>query len=137
MKTVLSILFLFILGFGYAQNLVTNPSFEEYYVCPTAPKNLEECKSVFNPMCANTSIFPCMFTPEYFNSCASYSSGVNVPYTFTNDPIIGYSYREAKEGEAFIGISTSLVYDPVTNAFTSSIREYAQIKLSSYLWKTV
>src|SRR5690554_1992530 len=129
MKTIVFTLSLFTLVLGYAQNLIMNPSFEEYYDCPVSAGDFEKCKSVFNPMCANTPVFPCQYTPDYFNACADYYSNVNVPYTFTGSQF-GYNYREAKDGNAFMGIANTLLYNPVTHAFNFSTREFAQIKLT-------
>lgn len=132
MKPLLSTLLLLISFLGKAQNLVMNPSFEEYYNCPLSTGDFEKCKSVVNPVCADSQLGSCNSTPDYFNACADYNSNVNVPYTYAGSQF-GYSYRNAKDGNAFIGIANALLYNPVTHAFSYSIREFAQIKLTDPL----
>lgn len=109
------------------QNLVSNPSFEEYYQCPLNSANVEDCKGVFNPNCANSGALSCYITPDYFNACAPSFSNANIPNT-------SQGYQQAKDGNAFIGIVNTLQYE---NDKTLSVdyREYAQIKLSYPLMK--
>ena len=115
---------------GKAQNLVMNPSFEEYYTCPIGISHIEECKHVFNPVCANSSQ-GCNSNPDYFNICADLYSKVNVPNTYYNTP--ASNYRSAKQGEAFIGIANGIMYSPIDGQFSSSYREFVQIKLTTPL----
>lgn len=94
-----------------------NPSFEEYYTCPTGSANIENCKYVFNPMCANSQAVGCISTPDYFNACASFGDNSNVPYSVNG-------FQQAKRGQAYIGFFDGTFY-----------REYIQIKLSKSLAK--
>mgnify|MGYP006169310411 CR=1 FL=1 len=74
------------------QNLVPNPSFEEYWECPTAPDNgdgqLEKCKYWYKPNYA---------TSDYMNNCASINSGVSTPSNFIGN-------QTAFEGNAYISL---------------------------------
>jgi gliding motility-associated-like protein len=114
-KAFVFISLIFICLCANAQNLVMNPSFEEYYQCPTGIANIEDCKHVFNPMCANSQSVWCISSPDYFNACASINSNANVPNTFTG-------YQIAKDGQAYVGFAGATFY-----------REYIQIKLSESL----
>lgn len=109
---------------AYSQNLIMNPSFEEYYHCPTQGYNVEDCKHVFNPNCANTSSPFCIATPDYFNACAPFLSSIDVPNNFVG-------YQLAKEGDAYIGIGNVLGYD--NDSLIGDYREYVQIKLAHSL----
>jgi hypothetical protein len=91
----------------YSQNLVPNPSFEEYTECPTASDDLPNAIGWSSPM---------INSGEYFNRCSNYYFGV---------PNQGDNYQESHTGDAFVGIffySTWLSY-----------REYAQVKLNTIL----
>ncbi|PCJ25132.1 MAG: hypothetical protein COA97_08265, partial [Flavobacteriales bacterium] len=98
---------------AFTQNLVMNPSFEEYWQCPTQVANVEDCKHVFNPMCADTKNVSCISTPDYFNACATIGSNANVPTTFVG-------YQIAKDNDGYIGLTNKTFY-----------REYVQIKLEN------
>ena len=79
---------------GKAQNLVPNPSFEQYDTCPVSVGEVSHCLgwSSFSE------------TPDYFNSCADSASFVNVPFT-------GCGYQYAATGNAFCGmICTSTTF---------------------------
>jgi hypothetical protein len=78
--------------FCYAQNLVPNPSFEQYTICPDNPSSplVDEVSR-----CIGWSTFS--ETPDYYNACADSISYVNVPYTFGG-------YHQAASGNAFCGM---------------------------------
>lgn len=126
-RTFVFISFIFSCLCANTQNLVVNPSFEEYYTCPTGTYNVEDCKYVFNPNCANTEDLFCAYSPDYFNACASVSSGANVPNTFAG-------YQVAKDGNAYVGIGCVLQYNQNSELVTDA-REFFQIKLSETLKK--
>ena len=65
-------------------NLVNNPSFEEYYGCPTYAAQLYECKYWWG------------FSSDYFNACATVNSNVSVPYS-------GAGFQYAHTGVAYAG----------------------------------
>ena len=90
----------------FAQNLVINPSFEEYLQCPEKMSNLEEDVVGWSA--------PTLGTTDYFNSC---SSKMGVPYNFIGN-------QEVKFGNGFAGF-----YLKAPNNY----REYIQGKLSETL----
>ena len=69
-----------------SQNLVPNPSFEEYTNCPTGTNEVPYCVNWYN--FGNS--------PDYINTCSS--SGI--PYNF------GFGFQYAHSGNAMIGIGT-------------------------------
>jgi len=93
-----------------AQNLVPNPSFEDTTACPTSPNQLNRAKFWVNPT---------LTSPDYYNSCASYTTGASMPYT-------SFGFQPARTGVAFLGIYA--FQKGYTNA-----REYAQVQLSDTL----
>lgn len=70
------------------QNLVPNPSFEDYNICPWIWANLEDC-SIWENYGG---------TPDYFNACDS-SENVSVPLN-------EFGYQFAFEGNAYCGLYT-------------------------------
>lgn len=80
-------------GAGFGQNLVPNPSFEDYILCPDAVIQIERATGWLN--FGNS--------PDYFNSC---SSTMNVPNS-------GFGYQNAHTGSAFAGCATyALPFSP-------------------------
>ncbi len=110
--TYTSILLLLALSFnlGAQENLVPNPSFEEFTDCP---------KDISHKLQAGDLIIPHWYTPskgspDYYNSCSkSYKSRTGKNWIGDLNP---------EKGEAYIGL---LVEDEV--------REYIQVKLKSPL----
>jgi hypothetical protein len=82
LKTV-TILTLLISEFCSAQNLVPNPSFENYISCPTNLNQIYKCQDWHN----------WGYNPDYFNSCAG-SSLVGVPLNY-------YGQQIPAEGSAY------------------------------------
>jgi hypothetical protein len=104
-----------------SQNLVPNPSFEIYEICP---KNytVESVKD-FIP----NWVLPTKGTSDYFNSCSRFQ--VNVPNNF-----IGHMY--AKDGQAYAGII--LIEKPSQDPIKTKekdYREYLQTELNESLIK--
>ncbi len=96
------------LSSAFAQNLVPNPSFEEYEECPT------EVGQVFNA----TGWYSALESPDYFNACSS-SNDVN---TFAIDvPINHAGFQEPATGSAYIGLFSFFIVD--------DYREYVQCQL--------
>jgi hypothetical protein len=87
-----------------SQNLVPNPSFETYTICPNSGNQIEYAVP-WNAATLNSST-------EYFNSCSSGISGV--PHNLST----GFQY--AHSGNAYAG----LIFYVGTN-----IREYLQVQL--------
>lgn len=101
------LLCLFVVGFGYGQNLVPNPSFESYTICPNPGfTGIESANNWYNPT---------TYSPDYYNQCATddpiYGNGV---------PQNGYGFQEARTGVAYAAL--------IPQAYDES-REYIQSKL--------
>jgi len=89
----------FILTFNHlaltiAQNLVPNPSFEQYSSCPD---NNSQFDSVLN--WNSYQHFSFTLSPDYFNSCANNSTGVSIPDNFAG-------FQNASSENAYCGIIT-------------------------------
>lgn len=106
MKKLLLLLFMVVYSFTYlkAQNLVPNPSFEEYSSCPNT-----ECG-----ISLATGWYSAGYTPDYYNSCASWPNGVP-------QNSVGYQYPSS--GTAYIGIA----------AWGFVVREYITAQLTNPL----
>jgi hypothetical protein len=108
MKQSIQILQIILLVFAQnliiqAQNLVPNPSFEEFDPCPNAVYEISYCQG-WNSYGGSS---------DYFNSCAG-NSIVGVPYNFGG-------FQPAASGDAYCGIATYI--SPVILGF-SNYREY-------------
>ncbi|MFK7776398.1 MAG: gliding motility-associated C-terminal domain-containing protein [Saprospiraceae bacterium] len=90
-----------------AQNLVPNPSFENYSFCPSAPSQIYLLDDWNNP--ANSS-------PDYFNSCY-----VGPPFPGQSVPNNLIGYQPARTGGAYIGLAV--------HGTGTSVREYLQVLL--------
>ena len=90
----LLILFSLICFYGHstlwAQNLVPNPSFEEYITCPDWISQLDRAENWF----------PARISPDYHNACDN-SGSVSVPSSTWGD------YQIAKQGVAYAGFNHS------------------------------
>lgn len=109
MNKPLLILFLFFGSIAFCQNLVPNPSFEEYDTCPTGISSAGDYQINH---CLGW-IAPSLATSDYFNECSVIA---NVP-----NAVFGYQY--AYEGYGMLGILMSLDSGEV------SYVEYIQAKL--------
>ncbi len=83
-RSVILFFFILVTGFCKAQNLVVNPSFEDYTSCPTSVGDIYKAVGwdAFNN------------SPDYFHSCS-----FNVPNN-------GYGYQFAAQGNAYAGLIT-------------------------------
>lgn len=97
-------------SYGFCQNLVPNPSFEDTIGCPNGVNQVYKAKFWSNPTQAS---------PDYYNSCDPMIWGQNVPYT-------GFGYQPARTGSAFIGFYAFIKGMP-------NAREYVQVKLTDTL----
>lgn len=113
MKKVISILLLLLSYSLNAQNLVPNPSFEQYSSCPFSYSQLS---FVTNWM--NTAIYPWGGSPDYYNQCST------VP--LVGVPINIFGFQQAKSGVAYTGIYL------IQTGF-NSVREYLEVQLSNPL----
>jgi len=88
MGQYLPLLFLAIFVHAPAQNLVPNPSFEEFSQCPPYPGQIHEAVSWDSPN--NT-------TTDYFHACSPVEQGASVPVNLFGD-------QEPKEGMGYTGL---------------------------------
>lgn len=95
----------------YSQNIVVNPSFEIYSVCPSAG----------SPISDVTGWNSFKESPDYLNSCAATASCVSVPATCAG-------YQQAASGNAYVAI---FCYG--TNGFDTTLREYIGAQLLNNL----
>jgi hypothetical protein len=95
---------------NHAQNLVPNPSFENYSSCPTNFSQTNRATPWYDPTAGSS---------DYFNACA---------VGFANVPFIanGNGYQYARTGNAFTGLYA-------LNCFCDAGREYIQVQLNSSL----
>ncbi|MEP6792763.1 MAG: T9SS type A sorting domain-containing protein, partial [Saprospiraceae bacterium] len=89
-------------------NLVVNPSFENYISCPTG---------LSPPFTASSWILPTDGSADYYNSCATSVSGVSVPNN-------SFGSQTPRTGSAYAGF----ILQP-----TNLYREYLEVQLSSPL----
>ena len=90
-----------------AQNLILNPSFEEYYRCPDQISQIEYCKHWYNKG----------GTPDFYHKCGFYKME-NVKFEYTQDPYDG-------SGVCGIGISW-----PFRLRYDTIFKEYCMGTLS-------
>lgn len=98
------------------QNLVPNPSFESYTLCPHSVS----LSNIYASSWSN-----CGVTPDYFNACCTHSfcgiKDCSVPYNYAG-------YQLAASGQAYCGL---VVY--INNQFQSNVREFIGTQLLSPL----
>lgn len=93
-----------------AQNLVPNPSFENYSTCPT---NSNQLNGNTGNWFANL-----IFTPDYFNVCHPYS---NIPNnTFPGVPNNFFGFQYAATGNAYAGFVAYYYGQAETREFIST-----------------
>jgi hypothetical protein len=101
-----------------AQNLIPNPSFEEYDLCPMEFGDFNG----FVRDWTNTSISGLAGTPDYFNACNVMDCSVGVPFNRQAD------FAPALDGEAYAGFFTYYTGSPNPEA-----REYITVQLEEPL----
>jgi len=114
MRLLFCLLFIcsFIISKAQINNLVANPSFEDYLYCPANTTEIESAYPWFQPLQFSTT--------DYFNSCCSipdFNGSVGVPLN-------GVGFQYAKTGNAYSGI---LAYG------TGSRKEYLEGVLNQIL----
>lgn len=110
-----------------AQNLVPNPSFEEYYQCPAflgsvRSYNVNLKEGILKDWIAN----PPDCTPDYYNACAKKEFGVPKNLCGT---------MEARTGEAYLGMILRIGEVWVGDLRDLLYREHVQVKLIDSLKK--
>lgn len=107
---LIQLLMLFSIG-SFAQNLVPNPGFEEFYNCPDKLSQFHNVINWYTPTIGN---------PDYFNNCKERKSDpFGVPYNV-------YGMQQPKDGNAYCGLV-------LHNAVNNRLVEYVQIKLDKPL----
>lgn len=106
---VLSIIFTWFGSYAQVENMVLNPSFEEYDECPQSYTCMDKTHKLVTDW-----TYPSFTTPDYFNKCGPRE--VSVPDNFAG-------YSEAKSGEGYVGA--------ILSGSNRNFREYIQGTLSS------
>lgn len=99
--------------FTKAQNLVPNPSFEEYLICPTIDTQFTDYISAW--------VTPTEASPDFFNVCSLGAMGV---------PDNNFGFQIPKTGNGYAGLY--LYVDSLHEAMVN-YREYIQVELSQEL----
>jgi OOP family OmpA-OmpF porin len=121
MKKLLSVFFIVLSCFGFAQNLVPNGSFENFSQCPLNTDFIYYSAGWFQPnKVLGLSVNQCS-SSDYYNSCGDSTSFVSIPKNY-------FGYQFARTGDAYIGLA---LYTPFENQ--DGGREYAEIKLNQEL----
>ncbi len=111
MKKTFTIILLLLSNLSFAQNLVPNPSFEIFDLCPD---NLAQISRATGWLSFDN-------TPDYFNSCASSGGPISVSV-----PSNQWGFQYARTGNAYAG------FDPFLTT-TSNARECIGIQLNESL----
>lgn len=111
-KNILTLCIFCIYISTYAQNLVPNPNFEIYSLCPETPNQINR----------TTDWSSYRETPDYYNSCATPGTTQYVPETW-------YGYQQAASGNAYAGIGCHGSQGGADTIF----REYIGAQLSTML----
>lgn len=114
MYILLNIILSIAVDSGYAQNLVPNPSFEQYVTCPTLYEQVYLASPWFQP---NTVSY---IGTMYYNQCTS-NTNISVPNNING-------YQNAKTGNAYAGIGWLYFYGSANGG-----RQYLEIRLDSIL----
>ncbi len=104
------------------QNLVPNPSFEDYKACPTAISAIDYSPGYTSFPWVQGWVSPLQkSSPDYFNACAAANTGAQTPLT-------AFGYQQPRTGDAYAGIVAWEGYYSGAS-LTSEFREYIQCKL--------
>jgi OOP family OmpA-OmpF porin len=102
-------------------NLVANPSFEIYNMCPSSFSTVAAAGMQHDYV--HEWVRPTNGTSDYFNACSAHAS---VPYNFCG-------YQQAADGKAYCGLFVFATDDTTTNDYV--YREYLLGRLISSLVK--
>lgn len=108
-----------------AQNLVPNPGFEVRNQCPSNIGSINYSPGYTSFPTVQGWVSPMPLgngSPDYFNSCASFASGVHVPEAV-------FGYQTARTGNAYAGIIAWEGKMQSGGGWSSDVREYLQCKL--------
>ena len=129
MRLIASIYFLILVMLNsfsaYAQNLVPNPSFEAYNICPYPYGAINYSPTYTMFTWVQDWVNPLQQTnPDYHNACVPFPGGPSVPYSGS---VSNPNFQHARTGLAYVFI---VLHGTTTNADT---REYIACKLISPL----
>lgn len=116
----LTIIFLLLINFSSAQNLVPNPGFEEAWTCPESFTK-DRIKDILPKW-----FVPNFGTPDYFNKCNH--TDVGIPNNFTGS-------MPAREGNGYIGIILKESFNPDDVKYEPNKDEYSREYISAKLLK--
>jgi len=111
-KYLFTVISIFLLGTLNGQNLVSNPSFENYSSCPTSSSQLANATG-----CLNGS-----GSPDYLHTCSSSN--------FSTLPANYWGTEAAATGNACVG---ALCYGSFSSSYLANTREYIYMPLTSPL----
>lgn len=86
-KILISALVLFLTTILQGQNLVLNPGFEDFVVCPESPTPFDESHKL-----TLYWAYPTLATPDYFNRCSKGEVGVPDNFAGNSEPHSGNGY---------------------------------------------
>ena len=105
------------------QNIVPNPSFEDYNVCPANISGVAFSPTYSSFPTAKDWINPLQYTsPDYCNVCAVPSSGVHIPE-------VTFGYQKPRTGNAYAGLI--LWEESTTPGNLYGFGEYLETKLTT------
>ncbi|HYD21306.1 MAG TPA: T9SS type A sorting domain-containing protein [Flavipsychrobacter sp.] len=105
-KPVTTLLAFFMATVSFAQNMVYNPGFESYSLCPTLLGDIARCDGWNKPTSGSS---------DYFNSCAN-GGQVDVPDNYSG-------HQQAAGGDAYVGIHT---WTPIPSNYREYFMGYMQ-----------
>ncbi len=140
-----ALLVLIVVVFSYAlksQNLVPNPSFEDYYILTFNPPCYGfPCCSLAKPTewtYANLIYWPDLSGPHYFTSAMNFCTDDEWPIPYQGVPVHswngsyltlnGYYYQEAKDGDAYT-LFQSYSRVPHPPSYDLNTRQYPYVQL--------
>jgi len=112
---------------SFAQNLVSNPGFEEYTSCPERNGDIKKCVSWSTTSAAST--------PDYFHRC--YRKG-RVIGTEVGVPLNSEGYREPVSGDAYMGLAVFFkknyyAREYIQNSLRAPLERGVKYKFSFYI----
>jgi outer membrane protein OmpA-like peptidoglycan-associated protein len=95
---ILILTFSWFYTFGQDKNLVVNPGFEDYKVCPESHNPENQSHAIIPGW-----TYPTFAAPDYFNRCSPHDAGVPVNFAGTSEPNSGDGYVGAILSGTFEG----------------------------------
>jgi outer membrane protein OmpA-like peptidoglycan-associated protein len=95
---ILLLTFTWFYSFAQDKNLVVNPGFEDYKVCPESHNPENQSHAIIPGW-----TYPTFAAPDYFNRCSPHDAGVPVNFAGTSEPNNGNGYAGAILSGTFEG----------------------------------